>query len=76
MIALGTPATARLQSQIGESLSMIAAQDFPEKWEGLCDVSQQARCNPDRQEMVASLSPDNFVINNGVLAAAHSIFIR
>jgi len=39
MIALGTPATARLQSQIGEALSVIAAQDFPENWEGLCDVS-------------------------------------
>lgn len=41
MIALGTPSTARLQSQIGEALSMIAAQDFPENWEGLCDVSKQ-----------------------------------
>jgi exportin-2 (importin alpha re-exporter) len=41
MIALGTPTTARLQSQIGEALSMIAAQDFPENWEGLCDVSEE-----------------------------------
>jgi exportin-2 (importin alpha re-exporter) len=30
----------------------------------------------DKQEIVASLSPDNFVINNGVLATAHSIFGR
>lgn len=43
MIALGTPATARLQSQIGEALSVIAAQDFPENWEGLCDVSTDRR---------------------------------
>lgn len=42
MIALGTPATARLQSQIGEALSVIAAQDFPENWEGLCDVSEHS----------------------------------
>jgi hypothetical protein len=43
MIALGTPATARLQSQVGEALSVIAAQDFPENWEGLCDVSDLCR---------------------------------
>jgi len=43
MIALGTPTTARLQSQIGEALSVIAAQDFPENWEGLCDVSEHLR---------------------------------
>ena len=40
MIALGTPQTARLQSQIGEALSHIASLDFPDKWEGLIDVSK------------------------------------
>ncbi|RXK37557.1 importin-alpha export receptor [Tremella mesenterica] len=64
MISLGTPATAKLQSQIGEGLSTIATLDFPEQWQGLVD------------ELVGSLSPDNFVINNGVLATAHSIFRR
>ncbi|TYJ56359.1 hypothetical protein B9479_002907 [Cryptococcus floricola] len=64
MIALGTPQTARIQSQIGEGLSHIASLDFPNQWEGLCD------------ELVNSLTPDNFVINNGVLATAHSIFKR
>lgn len=39
MIALGTPETARLQSQIGEGLSHIASVDFPDQWEGLVDVS-------------------------------------
>jgi exportin-2 (importin alpha re-exporter) len=39
MIELGTPQTANLQSQIGEGLSTIASVDFPEKWEGLVDVS-------------------------------------
>lgn len=39
MIALGTPQTARLQSQIGEGLSTIASIDFPEQWDGLVDVS-------------------------------------
>jgi exportin-2 (importin alpha re-exporter) len=46
MIELGTPATARLQSQIGEALSMIASQDFPDQWEGLVDVSVGPACNP------------------------------
>ncbi|ORX36025.1 Cse1-domain-containing protein [Kockovaella imperatae] len=64
MIALGSPATAKLQAQIGEGLAIIAEKDFPEQWEGLVD------------ELVGSLSPDNFVINNGVLATAHSIFKR
>ncbi|KAL1410407.1 importin-alpha export receptor [Vanrija albida] len=64
MIALGTPQTAKLQSQIGEGLSTIAGLDFPDKWEGLID------------ELVNSLTPDNFVVNNGVLATAHSIFKR
>ncbi|BEJ11174.1 hypothetical protein CspHIS471_0105960 [Cutaneotrichosporon sp. HIS471] len=64
MIALGTKQTARLQSQIGEGLSTIASIDFPEQWEGLVD------------ELVNSLTPDNFVVNNGVLATAHSIFKR
>jgi exportin-2 (importin alpha re-exporter) len=43
MIALGTPATARLQSQISEALSTIATLDFPDDWEGLIDVSLQGR---------------------------------
>ncbi|WRT64247.1 uncharacterized protein IL334_001178 [Kwoniella shivajii] len=64
MIALGTAKTARIQSQIGEGLSHIATLDFPNEWEGLCD------------ELINSLTPDNFVINNGVLATAHSIFKR
>lgn len=79
MIALGTPQTSRLQSQIGEGLSHIASLDFPGEWEGLCDVGWN---NPSYdhsfhlQELVNSLTPDNFVINNGVLATAHSIFKR
>jgi exportin-2 (importin alpha re-exporter) len=39
MISLGTPQTARLQSQIGEALSYIASIDFPEQWPTLIDVS-------------------------------------
>ena len=39
MIALGSPATAKLQAQIGEGLATVAEMDFPEEWEGLVDVS-------------------------------------
>ena len=80
MIALGNPATARLQAQIGEGLATIAEKDFPEEWDGLVDVSSglclKGVVLTISQELVASLSPDNFVINNGVLATAHSIFKR
>lgn len=47
MISLGTPATAKLQSQVGEALSTIASQDFPEEWNGLVDVST-SRCLKDQ----------------------------
>lgn len=43
MISLGTPATARLQSQVGEALSTIASQDFPDEWTGLVDVRTNLR---------------------------------
>ena len=39
MIALGTPATALLQAQVGEGLATIAEIDFPDQWNGLVDVS-------------------------------------
>ena len=91
MIALGNPPTSRLQAQIGEGLATVAEKDFPDEWGGLVDVSDAYSSLPRRttktgtysthpmdgsQELVASLSPDNFVINNGVLATAHSIFKR
>ncbi|KAJ9111753.1 hypothetical protein QFC22_006412 [Naganishia vaughanmartiniae] len=64
MVSLSTPGgpAAKLQSQIGEAVAEIASVDFPEQWPNLLD------------DMVNSLSPDNFTINNGVLTTAHSIF--
>ncbi|KAI5449860.1 importin-alpha export receptor [Naganishia albida] len=64
MVSLSTPGgpAAKLQSQIGEAVAEIASVDFPERWPNLLD------------DMVNSLSPDNFTINNGVLTTAHSIF--
>jgi exportin-2 (importin alpha re-exporter) len=83
MVSLSTPGgpAAKLQSQIGEAVAEIASVDFPERWPNLLDVSY---CDRMRlvwvlmlcvaQDMVNSLSPDNFTINNGVLTTAHSIF--
>ncbi|WVN87912.1 uncharacterized protein L203_103109 [Cryptococcus depauperatus CBS 7841] len=40
MISLGTPQTAKLQSQIGKGWGYIISLDFPDDWEGLCDELQ------------------------------------
>ncbi|WVO15439.1 hypothetical protein L204_103097 [Cryptococcus depauperatus] len=37
MISLGTPQTAKLQSQIGKGWGYIISLDFPNDWEGFCD---------------------------------------
>ena len=55
---------ANLQIQIGESISIIADSDFPARWPGFLD------------DLVSRLSPDNMVLNKGVLIVAHSIFKR
>jgi exportin-2 (importin alpha re-exporter) len=52
MISLGTPGTAKLQSQISEALSTIATLDFPEEWEGLIDVSYCCHDNRWRTLMI------------------------
>ncbi|KAI5479889.1 importin-alpha export receptor [Pseudohyphozyma bogoriensis] len=62
MIALSSEPA--LQVQIGEAISIMAAADFPDNWEGLVD------------QLVTPLSPTDFVINNAVLQTAHSIFRR
>ncbi|KAL7752979.1 importin-alpha export receptor [Sorochytrium milnesiophthora] len=54
----------RIQLQLSEALSIIADNDFPQQWGNLID------------EFVSKLSPTNFVVNNGVLQTAHSIFKR
>lgn len=51
-----------LQVQLGECISIIAELDFPHKWDNLID------------DLVAKLSPDDFVLNRGILLVAHSIF--
>ncbi|ODQ80195.1 hypothetical protein BABINDRAFT_166560 [Babjeviella inositovora NRRL Y-12698] len=53
-----------LQVQMGESISIIAESDFPDRWTNLVD------------ELVTRLSPTDWVRNKGVLTVAHSIFRR
>lgn len=51
-----------LQVQLGETISLIAELDFPQRWPNLID------------DLVAKLSPDDFVLNKSILLVAHSIF--
>lgn len=53
-----------LQIQLGETISLIAELDFPHNWPDLID------------NLVAKLSPTDFVLNRGILLVAHSIFKR
>ncbi|KAJ1954573.1 importin-alpha export receptor, partial [Linderina pennispora] len=52
----------KLQLQIGEAVSVIADNDFPEQWPDLI------------QELVTKLSPTDFHVNNGILQTAHTVF--
>ncbi|TPX20368.1 importin-alpha export receptor [Coccidioides immitis] len=53
-----------IQTQLGEAVSVIADSDFWQRWDTLVD------------DLVSRLSPDNIVVNVGVLQVAHSIFKR
>lgn len=53
-----------LQVQVGEAISLIADSDFPKKWPNLLE------------DLASKLSPDDMVLNEGVLTVAHSIFKR
>ncbi|KAI8980903.1 Cse1-domain-containing protein [Pilobolus umbonatus] len=54
----------RIQLQISDALSLIAASDFPENWTNLLP------------ELISKLSPTDYRVNNGILGTAHSIFKR
>lgn len=55
---------ANLQSQLGETISVIAESDFWSRWDTLVD------------DLASRLTPDNPKVNAGVLEVAHSIFKR
>ncbi|TFY54539.1 hypothetical protein EVG20_g9663 [Dentipellis fragilis] len=64
MIALSNPSDKGVRAQIAEAVSLIAQVDFPDAWPNLVE------------QLVASLNPQNFDVNVGVLETAHSIFRR
>lgn len=64
LIGLMTSVQPTIQSQLGESISLIAESDFWEKWDTLVD------------DLVSRFTADNAAVNNGVLQVAHSIFKR
>ncbi|KAF2878532.1 CAS/CSE protein [Massariosphaeria phaeospora] len=64
LIGLMVRVPANLQAQLGAVISVIADSDFWERWDTLVD------------DLVSRLTPDNAIVNNGVLQVAHSIFKR
>lgn len=86
MLSLSTEPS--LQVQLGEAISIMAEADFPDKWQGLIEVrsrvlavaKEEVGADPLRppcsQQLVAPLSPTDYVVNNAVLQTAHSIFRR
>lgn len=64
LIGLMVRVPPRIQTLLGEAISVIADSDFWERWNTLVD------------DLVSRLTPDNAVTNNGVLQVAHSIFRR
>nr|CAG8526180.1 1185_t:CDS:10 [Entrophospora candida] len=59
-ILIAVPTT--LQTQLIESITIIADSDFPDDWENLLP------------KLIHNFSQDNFVRNNAILLTAHSIF--
>ncbi|KAF2478643.1 CAS/CSE protein [Neohortaea acidophila] len=64
LIGLMVKVPSNIQLQLGDAISIIADSDFWEQWESLVD------------DLVSRLTPDNAIVNNGVLTVAHSIFRR
>ncbi|KAK0100057.1 importin-alpha export receptor [Cadophora gregata] len=64
LIGLMIAVPASIQSQLGETISLIADSDFWIRWDTLVD------------DLVSRLTPDNPKVNIGVLEVAHSIFKR
>lgn len=64
LIGLMVSVPPSIQAQLGEAVSAIADSDFWQRWETLVD------------DLVSRLTPDNHVVNAGVLQVAHSIFSR
>ncbi len=64
LIGLMIICPASIQTQLGETISIIADSDFWVRWDTLVE------------DLVSRFTPNNFKVNNGVLEVAHSIFVR
>jgi exportin-2 (importin alpha re-exporter) len=64
LIGLMVSVPSSIQSQLGEAISAIADSDFWQRWDTLVD------------DLVSRLTPDDHVVNAGVLQVANSIFSR
>ncbi|PIA15174.1 Cse1-domain-containing protein [Coemansia reversa NRRL 1564] len=62
LVALMISTPKRLQLQLGEAVSIIAANDFPHKWPELIST------------LVSRLSATDYHVNNGILQTAHTVF--
>ncbi|KAJ2368139.1 importin-alpha export receptor [Coemansia sp. RSA 2610] len=62
LVGLMISAPKKLQLQLGEAVSIIADNDFPEKWPELIST------------LVGKLSATDYHINNGILQTAHTVF--
>ncbi|TAQ83709.1 hypothetical protein B7494_g7965 [Chlorociboria aeruginascens] len=64
LIGLMISVPPSIQTQLGETISVIADSDFWQRWDTLVD------------DLILRLTPDNPKVNIGVLQVAHSIFKR
>ncbi|KAJ2236393.1 importin-alpha export receptor [Coemansia sp. RSA 1286] len=62
IVSLMITVPKRLQLQIGEAVSIIADNDFPEQWPELIST------------LVGKLSATDYHVNNGILQTAHTVF--
>ncbi|KAJ2697257.1 importin-alpha export receptor, partial [Coemansia spiralis] len=62
LVGLMISAPKKLQLQLGEAVSIIAENDFPDKWPGLIS------------SLVSKLSATDYHVNNGILQTAHTVF--
>ncbi|KAJ2451890.1 importin-alpha export receptor [Coemansia sp. RSA 2336] len=62
LVSLMISSPKKLQLQLGEAVSIIAKNDFPEKWPDLIKT------------LVSKLSPTGYHVNNGILQTAHTVF--
>ena len=64
LIGLMVKVPPSIQAQLGDAISVIADSDFYQQWDTLVD------------DLVSRFTPNDAVVNNGVLQVAHSIFKR